>query len=177
MTIGDGAGRDAAIERLLSEQSLLDASTPLADAPPDTPGLERSRRRGPLLVLGLLVLAAFGALGATAFSDSVVYYLTPTEALAQPLGESIRVSGTVEPGTVVFDSERGTVSFVVSDGTTSLPVVHEGPAPDTLKDEAIAVVEGTVEPDGTFTAVRVFAKCASKFESGSEQAGSDGQHP
>jgi cytochrome c-type biogenesis protein CcmE len=135
-----------------------------ADAGQPPPGLERPRRRLPFLVLGLAGLAAFLGLGISAFQGSVVYYLTPTEAL-DATGEDIRVSGTVVPGSIVFDSARGTVSFLVTDGTTDMPVVFEGAAPDTLKDEAEAVAEGVVQPDGTFQAVRLFARCASKFES------------
>ena len=38
------------------------------------------------------------------------------------------------------------------------------PLPDTFKDGAQALVEGSVMPDGQFTAEQVQAKCASKYE-------------
>jgi len=128
-----------------------------------TDGFERRPTRKPLLVLALLVVAVFFAVGYTMFTRSVVYYRTPTEVLAAP-GEHVRISGTVVPGSIVTDPGRGTVMFDVTDDTSTVRVVYEGTAPDTLKDEAEAVAEGSLGPDGVFHAETVFARCPSKFE-------------
>ena len=131
-----------------------------SDAPE---GFERRRSRWPLVLLGVFVLFAFVSLGYTMFARSVVYYKTPTEVLAMP-GEHVRLSGTVLPGSIANDVNAGTVTFIVSDPQGSqVKVLYEGPAPDTLKDEAEAVAEGSLTTDGMFHAEKLFARCPSKF--------------
>jgi cytochrome c-type biogenesis protein CcmE len=130
----------------------------------DSPeGFERRRSRWPLVLLGLFVLFAFVSLGYTMFARSVVYYKTPTEVLAMP-GEHVRLSGTVVPGSITNDVNAGVVTFIVTDPQGSqVKVRYEGAAPDTLKDEAEAVAEGSLATDGTFHAEKLFARCPSKF--------------
>jgi len=127
--------------------------------------LERSRGRLPFVILGVALLATFGVLGYTMFARAVVYYRTPTELLARPQEQNVRLSGKVVPGTIEQSVTEGTVSFVVTDGNSQVPVVYKGPAPDALKDEAEAVAEGSLGADGVFHAVNLMAKCPSKFES------------
>ncbi|HZD16986.1 MAG TPA: cytochrome c maturation protein CcmE [Actinomycetota bacterium] len=129
--------------------------------PPE--GFELRRSRVPLILLGLVVFGALFAVGFTMFTRSVVYYHTPTEVLDMP-GEQVRISGDVVDGSIRADAATGTVSFSVSDGTTSVPIEYHGPAPDTLRDEGTAVAEGALGEDGVFHADALFAKCPSKFE-------------
>ncbi len=56
------------------------------------------------------------------------------------------------------------VTFVVTDGTASLPVNYHGIIPDTFVDGADVVVEGRLGEDGTFVAHTMLAKCPSKYE-------------
>lgn len=128
------------------------------------PELERRRRRGPAALLILIALAALLVGALDVFSRSVVYYKTPSEILLAAHDSNARLSGTVAQGSIVNDAARGTVTFVVTDGTTSLKVVYPGPAPDTLKDDALAVAEGSLGPDRVFHATNVFARCPSKFQ-------------
>ena len=130
----------------------------------DTPeGFERRPSRLPLVLLGVAVFAALFAVGFTMFTRSVVYYHTATEVLNMP-GEHVRLSGEVVDGTIEADATTGTVAFSVSDGTSTVPILYEGPMPDTLRDEGEAVVEGQMGADGVFRADTLFAKCPSKFE-------------
>ena len=130
----------------------------------DTPeGFERRPSRLPLVLLGLAVFAALFAVGYTMFTRSVVYYHTATEVLEMP-SEHVRLSGEVVDGTIQPDATAGTVAFSVSDGTSTVPILYEGPMPDTLRDEGEAVVEGQMGADGVFHADTLFAKCPSKFE-------------
>ena len=130
-------------------------------APPE--GFERKRSRMPVVLLGVTVLGIFIALGAQMFTRSVTYYRTPTEVLAAPQGTKVRVSGTVVPGSISTDTTAGTVTFDVTDDTSTVTVVFTGPKPDTLKDGGEAVAEGALGADGTFHATTLFAKCPSKF--------------
>jgi cytochrome c-type biogenesis protein CcmE len=130
-------------------------------APPE--GFERRTSRAPVLLLALIVLGAFFAIGYTMFTRSVVYYRTPTEVLTMP-GQHVRLSGRVVSGSITRDVEANVVSFEVTDGRATVPVRFVGPAPDTLKDGADAVAEGSLTGDGTFHAEKLFAKCPSKFQ-------------
>jgi len=127
-------------------------------------GYERRRSRMPLVLLGIIVLGVLGSVGYTMFSKSVVYYKTPTEVQALQ-GQHVRLSGTVVDGSITNDVAQGEVTFVVTDDTTQVQVVFDGPAPDTLKDGAEAVAEGSLGTDGVFRADKLFAKCPSKFQS------------
>jgi cytochrome c-type biogenesis protein CcmE len=123
----------------------------------------------PLLLLAVVVLGVFFAVGYTMFTRSVVYYKTPTEVLAIP-GQHVRVSGTVVPGSIVTDVGAGTVTFAVTDDTSTVTVLFRGAAPDTLKDDGDAVAEGSLGSDGVFHADKLFAKCPSKFQAKTPEA-------
>ncbi len=104
-------------------------------------------------------------------------------------GVNLRVSGAVMGESIVFDPEtgllnftiahipgdedeieaQGGLSFVLHQAVTDperphLAVVHAGPPPDMLKDEAQAILTGTLQPDGTFLAQEILLKCPSKYE-------------
>lgn len=130
----------------------------------DDPQLERRPSRMPIVFLGIVVLLILGSLAYTMFTRSVVYYRTATEVLASP-GEHVRLSGQVVDGSIHVDPATGTVRFAISDGRSQVPVLFEGGAPDTLRDEATAVAEGTLDTDGVFRAETLFARCPSKFSS------------
>ena len=129
--------------------------------PPE--GFERGRSRLPLVLAGVVVVAAFAGLGFTMFTRSVVYYRTPTEVLRAP-GMHVRLSGTVVDGSVRSDIAAGNVAFDLTDGRTTVRVLFHGAAPDTLRSGGEAVAEGALSSDGTFMAQRLFARCPSKFQ-------------
>jgi cytochrome c-type biogenesis protein CcmE len=126
--------------------------------------LEPRVRRTPLLVLGLVALVAVGWLTVDAFRGSVVYYLTPSEALTDRPDEVFRLAGFVVDDSIVRD-DGGALHFAVTDGTATIPVRYDGRVPDSLGDGAEAVAEGRLGEDGVFRADSVLARCASKFES------------
>ncbi len=93
---------------------------------------------------GLAVVLA----GVLAFGDlngSLVYYLTPTEAVAQRAdfddGRRFRLAGSVVPGSVVEAGD--TVEFNVTDDTTDVAVAHTGVPPQLFQAGIDVVVEGT----------------------------------
>jgi cytochrome c-type biogenesis protein CcmE len=137
----------------------------------DTPGrpgeqpLERRPNRLPVVLIAIVALSAMLALSINAFRGSVVYYLTPTEALDADRSGAFRPAGLVVDDTLAFDAATGTVTFEITDGTTTIPIHFEGTAPDTLKDGAEAIAEGTLGTDDVFSAHTVLARCPSKFES------------
>jgi cytochrome c-type biogenesis protein CcmE len=66
-------------------------------------------------------------------------------------------------GSVQRDVASQTITFRVTDGTASYPVIYRGLAPDTFTDEAEVVVEGRLQRDGTFRATTLLAKCGSRY--------------
>lgn len=99
----------------------------------------------------LLSLAGIAALlvGVIAFGDlgpNLVYYLTPSEVVADgerlvDAGRRVRLAGTVEDGSVRSASD--TTDFVVVEGTTRVEVEHVGAPPDLFQTGVPVVVEGT----------------------------------
>jgi len=87
------------------------------------------------------------------------------KVLKQPVGvvNKTGAAGAVVDGSINVDTATGTVTFSVADAQTEVPIVYHGSAPDTLRDEGEAVVEGALGPDGVFVADTLFAKCPSKF--------------
>ena len=88
------------------------------------------------VLVGLLI---FGSLG-----DSLVYYQTPTEAVENQAdfaeGRRFRLSGFVSPGTVRETTEG--VTFIATDGTTEIAVVHAKSPPQLFQENIQVVVEG-----------------------------------
>jgi cytochrome c-type biogenesis protein CcmE len=126
--------------------------------------------RAKFLVGGALVLVTVGYLMATGIKETGVYYLTPSE-LADKIETDrsiydvgLKMGAKVVPGTIQRDVASQTITFRVTDGTHSYPVVYRGLAPDTFTDQADVVVEGRLQRDGTFRATSLLAKCGSRYE-------------
>src|SRR6202162_5826129 len=114
-----------------------------------------------IIIVTLSCLAWVGA------EQSRTYYHTISElpTLNGPaLHQRLRVGGDVKNGSIQHYSGR--IDFVLVEDGKVLPVSYVGtdPLPDTFKDGAQFLVEGKVEPDGSFVAETVQAKCASKYE-------------
>ncbi len=128
-----------------------------------------------VVIVGSLVWLAVGGI-----RDTKTYYKTIPEL--QKMGKAaqmqrLRVGGDVQPGSIV---KRGAeVSFVLHQGERTLNVVYSGadPLPDTFKDNAQALADGRLGPDGVFEASKIQAKCASKYEAKPSQRGVSHQTP
>ena len=114
-----------------------------------------------MLALAVLALAlVVGLFAAQSLAGSAVYYLTPTEAAQRGVapGQTARLGGLVEQGTLTFDPASGALRFAMSDGVSRVQVVGSGAPPGLLREGAGAVVEGAFAADGTFRASQVIAK-------------------
>ena len=83
------------------------------------------------------------------------------------VSKGIRVSGHVLPGSIRKSDSGTRVDFSVYEKANdeSIPVSYIGLIPDTFKDSAEVVVEGTYDfENGTFSATTLLAKCPSKYE-------------
>jgi cytochrome c-type biogenesis protein CcmE len=125
-------------------------------------------KRLKFLVLGCGIVATMGGLLIVGMSrpGGVAYYLTVSEFVARPDREApgLRVNGKVHTGSIERGASGQDVSFVMTDGASTLPVRYHGIIPDTFVDDADVVVEGGLGQDGTFEAHTLLAKCPSKYE-------------
>lgn len=123
-----------------------------------------------VVILGTVAWLAF-----TGYSSNKSYYVTISELGTmgdKAFHSNLRVEGFVEPGSI---EQVGThVDFVLNEYESHSPkaptghllkVTYKGtePPPDTFKDDAQALAEGTYGRDGVFHATVLQAKCASKY--------------
>lgn len=124
------------------------------------------------LVTGAVLVVAIGYLVVAATGSSAVYYVSVSELQGGPptaSGRPVRLGGEVAPGSV--RREGRDLQFSIADGDATLPVRFRGIVPDIFQEGITVVVEGRLEPDGTFVASNLLAKCPSRFESGPPGSG------
>ena len=105
------------------------------------------------------------------------------------IGKSLRLSGAVIGDTIAYDAETLTLTFMVAhvpgdnadiesqgglavalkeavnDPTRErIKVIYNGPKPDLLRNEAQAIVTGSVGADGVFHAEELLLKCPTRYE-------------
>lgn len=140
---------------------------------------------------GALLLAAVVLLVSTSLQGNTQYYYTVEELVNGQAGRqnNIRISGVVLGNTIQYDPKTLTLSFsiahipadnaeierlgglaqVLHDTSTNpdaprLDVLYHGTAPDLLKNEAQAILTGSMGSDGTFYADELLLKCPSRYE-------------
>jgi cytochrome c-type biogenesis protein CcmE len=112
-----------------------------------------------------IILAVVAWEGISGFQQSKTYYVTVNELLSgKTERQHVRVGGMVAAGSI--SRLGGTVTFRLAQGKDSVPVTYVGTdtLPDTFKDGAQAIVEGSYAANGTFRAENIQAKCASKYQ-------------
>jgi len=115
-------------------------------------------RRIRMLAFGGVLLTGASVLVATTFNDTIAFFKSPSEILAEPPGPDrlLRLGGLVVDGSV----ERGqgeVVRFAVTDGGASVPVSFAGVLPDLFREGQGIIAEGRMA-DGRFVADEVLAK-------------------
>jgi cytochrome c-type biogenesis protein CcmE len=114
---------------------------------------------------GLVIVAAIGYLIWSGVSQSVVYFVTPSELLAAPVAnKTYRLGGLVLPGSLKWDAKTLGLSFTLSDGKAQVPVRHRGAPPDLFAEGRGAVVEGAWAREGYFQASLILAKHSEEYK-------------
>jgi len=144
------------------------------------------------IIGGVLLLVAVVFMVISATQATAEFFLTVKELQesgTRLVGDNLRVSGAVIGESIDYDSETGRLHFTIvhipadeaevetQGGIAAvlhqaainleaprLDVVYEGAPPDMLKDEAQAILTGTLQDDGTFLAEELLLKCPSKYE-------------
>ena len=122
-------------------------------------------RRSRFVAGGLVITVAIAYLIWAGVSQSVVYFVTPSELLAAPVpSKTYRLGGLVEPGSLKWEPKSLDLSFAISDGKASVAVRHKGTPPDLFAEGRGAVVEGAWTKDGYFKASLILAKHSEEYK-------------
>ena len=121
----------------------------------------RLRKRQRLILVALALLLVGGATGLllAALSDSIAFFVTPSEIAAGKVdeGKRFRIGGLVVAGSV--EREAGhEVRFALTDTASEVKVVYAGILPDLFREGQGIVAQGMLRPDGVFAADEVLAK-------------------
>ena len=118
------------------------------------------KKRFVFIGLGLVALAVASALVLNAFQSNLVFFYTPTQAANGdvPQGQSFRIGGMVEDGSLTREGDGLTVHFVVTDMAKRVPVTFKGILPDLFKEGKGVVAQGQLAANGAFLASEVLAK-------------------
>ena len=113
----------------------------------------------------------------TGISDTMVYYLTPSELLTrieespETMDRGVKVNGMLVPGSYMQSTDELLHTFVVedpNDASVRMTVEFRHPLPDTFNDseemEVEVVMQGRYRADGLFEATEVLTKCGSRYE-------------
>ncbi len=153
-----------------------------------------------LIIGAVVIVIALGYLLVSVTRSNTQYFMTVEELLSQQSelqGQKLRMSGAVVGESIQYDPATLDLSFVVAqipgdhrliqemggmakvlaeavaDPTAARMTIHyTGVKPDLLKDEAQAIMTGSLDADGIFQATELLMKCPSKYESAlPDQAG------
>src|SRR3954464_232801 len=117
----------------------------------------------------VIIVLSLGYLAYTGVEESKSYYVTISELHKDAAqgdnvySKRLRVAGNVVPGSIKRQGAR--VEFALKENDQMLTVIYHGSEapPDTFKDNAQALAEGSLERDGVFQAKHLQAKCTSKY--------------
>ncbi|MBF0425572.1 MAG: cytochrome c maturation protein CcmE [Magnetococcales bacterium] len=115
-----------------------------------------------LSVTAVVVGGALLTLLYTSFTDSLVYFHTPTEIWEKSTdfkGRKVRIGGMVQAGSLVRKAGTLEVNFTLTDGKGEVMTHYTGVLPDLFREGQGAVVEGVWRGGSPyFDATTVLAK-------------------
>ena len=118
----------------------------------------KKRRRVQIILLAFVALALSTGLIGYAMRDGINLFRSPTQVLETPPGETevFRIGGLVAMDSLVR-GEGETITFVVTDGTSEVPVHYTGILPDLFGEGQGLVGQGRYV-GGIFEASEILAK-------------------
>lgn len=134
------------------------------------------RKNNRIMIGSVIIIAALVYFGVAGFQEGKAYYKTIEELHAMgndAMDKRIRVGGVVTPGSIQRKGTELTFQIEQDDLTLQVRYTGTGPVPDTFRDRADALCDGTYGTDGVFEATQIQAKCASKYEAEYKTEGSD----
>lgn len=159
---------------------------------PDTFPKPTSGVKTKIIISSMLIVAAVVYLVISSTRSNIQYFLTVDEVLSRGgnlAGKNIRISGVVLGDSIHYDSQSQLLTFTIAhipgderevekagglaavlhaaaaDPTRqTIHIVYIGIRPDLLKNEAQAILSGTIQPDGSFKASEVLLKCPTRYD-------------
>jgi cytochrome c-type biogenesis protein CcmE len=145
----------------------------------------RGGERLKFLIGGLVILGAVAYLIISGTLSGARYFISVNELLSKPdyAGQTVRITGAVLGDSITYDTETLTIEFTVAnieepytDLAQALYEAVNNPQaervhvrventvmPDLLKNEAQAILTGTLDANGVFQATELNLKCPSRF--------------
>ncbi|ETW14177.1 cytochrome c-type biogenesis protein CcmE [Roseivivax marinus] len=118
----------------------------------------KKKRRIQVVAMAAVALVVSTALVGYAMRDGINFFRSPSQVMAEPPQptETFRIGGLVEQGTLIRGAGEE-ISFSVTDGGASVPVVYTGVLPDLFEENQGMVGTGRYV-DGRFVATEILAK-------------------
>ncbi|MCB1334398.1 MAG: cytochrome c maturation protein CcmE [Roseivivax sp.] len=119
--------------------------------------LKKKRRIQVIAVAAVALIVSTGLIG-YALRDGINFFRSPSQVIAEPPSERevFRIGGLVEEGSLVR-GQGESISFRVTDGGATVPVVFTGVLPDLFGEKQGMVGTGRYV-DGVFQATEILAK-------------------
>jgi cytochrome c-type biogenesis protein CcmE len=117
------------------------------------------------IIIGAIILIPVLAhlVYAFAVSPAANYYITVDQYVARLANTPVRVGGSVVPGTIRWDNATRTLRFQIASTNAKMDVAYHAFAPDALRDDVTAIVEGARAADGSFVATSVLVRCPHQY--------------
>ncbi|MDE3015996.1 MAG: cytochrome c maturation protein CcmE [Pseudomonadota bacterium] len=111
------------------------------------------------IAVSMVFLCTAGLLALRAFRDNLVFFYSPSELADRhiPPNQLVRIGGLVEKGSVVR-GDQGQLTFVITDGKSSVSVFYRGLLPQLFREGQGVVAEGRLSNPGHFVATTILAK-------------------
>lgn len=118
----------------------------------------KKKRRIQVVALATVALVLSTVLIGYAMRDGINFFRAPSQIIAEPPGptEVFRIGGLVEEGSIVRGHGEE-ITFSVTDGGATVPVVYRGVLPDLFSENEGMVGTGSYV-DGVFQATEILAK-------------------
>ncbi len=118
----------------------------------------KKQRRIQVIALAAVALVLSTALIGYGMRDGINFFRSPSQVMAEPPtpNETFRIGGLVAEGSIVR-GQGSTVSFSVTDGGATVPVVYSGVLPDLFSENEGMVGTGRYI-NGVFEASEILAK-------------------
>jgi cytochrome c-type biogenesis protein CcmE len=131
---------------------------------PILPKSRKARRRLQVLAVVAPIMALAVGLSLYATRRGINLFYVPSEARAQhvPAGQTVRIGGLVQPGSVVKDAD-GDVRFAIADKASAVQTTYRGELPDLFREGQGVVAQGEFDAQGVFVAKQILAKHDEKY--------------
>ncbi len=162
-----------------------------APTKPASPGRLKFIIGGVLIVAAIIYLIVSSTTADAQFFLTIDQLMQQKSSLMDPqtgATRAVRISGAVVGSTIQYDPHTLTLTFsvanipgdqkafdaqgglaavlhqaVIDTKTPRLQVLYKGVKPDLLKDEAQAIMTGTLGSNGVFTATELLLKCPTRY--------------